>query len=286
MRPPAAQLGRGCGAAGVGGQGMVGPVVRPQQVGASPWLTKGRPCLRWSRRGSEAAAPGEARLLTCSLPFCSHLQLLCLQAQPHSHDPQPVGGAALPQRQPQPAGSSGRTGPARCRSLHSVQRPSVEAGKAHNTYTLTSFGARQEQAEAKTRPFPPGRAARTGPLLADCPLSLALSDPARTPSLHGLSGQAGTATCSTLPGPRVPGWMVAWSSGWAHPIGVYVCACDVTSPPALARGPHTHRQARTPWARDVAPELLPRLDLMQTFRACWVGAHLRSSAQAFGTEAG
>lgn len=79
------------------------------------------------------------------------------------------------------------------------------------------------------------------------------------------------------PGPRVDG---AWSPGWAQPTGVCVCACDVTSPPAPARGPHTHGQARMPWARDVVPELLPELDLMQTF-PCLLG---RGTSEGLGSK--
>ena len=83
------------------------------------------------------------------------------------------------------------------------QRPSAEAGEAHNAYTLTSFGARQEQAEAKTGPFP-----TTGESCVDRPppgrrgpLSLALQTLPALPPRHGLCGQAGTAPALTLPGP-------------------------------------------------------------------------------------
>lgn len=54
------------------------------------------------------------------------------------------------------------------------------------------------------------------------------------------------------------------------PLYVCVCACDATSPPAPGWGPHAHEHARTHWARDMAPELLPELDLMQTF-LCLLG---------------
>lgn len=138
-------------------------------------------------------------------------QLLCLQAQPHSHDPQPVGGAALPQRQPQPAGgSSGRTGPARCRSLHSVRgRVLRPARPTTPTLSPALAPARNRQKPRQGPSPPPGRAARTGPLLADAvPYHWPFQTLPALPPLHGLSGQAGTATCSHSA--RAPGSQGGW----------------------------------------------------------------------------
>lgn len=144
------------------------------------------------------------------------------------------------------------------------QRPNAEAGEAHKAYTLTSFGTRQGQAEATTgescvdRP-PPGRR---------YPLTLALQTlPALLP-LHGLPGQAGTATCSDSA--RGPGWTVP--GAWAGPSPSVCVYVRVMLPLLLPQpggrihtGIHAHDGLGT-WS----PELLPELDLMQTF-LCLLG---------------
>ena len=144
------------------------------------------------------------------------------------------------------------------------QRPNAEAGEAHKAYTLTSFGTRQGQAEATTgesrvdRP-PPGRR---------CPLTLALQTlPALLP-LHGLPGRAGTATCSDSA--RGPGWTVPGSRAGRSPsVCVYVrVMLPLLLPQPGGRihtGIHAHDGLGT-WP----PELLPELDLMQTF-LCLLG---------------
>lgn len=161
------------------------------------------------------------------------------------------------------------------------QRPSVEAGKAHNTYTLTSFGARQEQAEAKTRPFP-----TTGESCADrpppggrCPLSLALSDPARTPSPPWPVRPGWHCHLLSLcPGPRVPGWMAPGAQAGPTPS---VCMSVRVMLPLLLPWPggriHTGRHARHGLGTWPQSSCLSWI-LCKHFRACWVGAHLRGSA--------
>lgn len=95
------------------------------------------------------------------------------------------------------------------------RRPSAETSQAGNAYILTSFDTCQGQAKARQGPFPHTR----GELLGQAPSWLKLSldagpsDPAQTPSLHGLPGQVGLATCShsaLVSGPRVDS---AWSLG-------------------------------------------------------------------------
>lgn len=107
----------------IGRGGLVGAyrVCATATCGQGGWCIGGDayPWLDW---GPDRAAWSEARPLTQTASSLQPSQLLCLQAQPHSHDPQPLGGTALPQRQPRPAGSSrGWTGPARCRPLHGVR---------------------------------------------------------------------------------------------------------------------------------------------------------------------
>lgn len=130
---------------------------------------RGGPALGRAER-QKGAAWDEAGLLTGSCPLLPQpSQLLCLQAQPHSHDPQPVGGTALPQWQPQPAGcSSSRTGPARRWPLHSVRGGVLRTARP-TTPTLSPALAPARDGQKPDGALPPdsGEAVWTGPLLAD-----------------------------------------------------------------------------------------------------------------------
>lgn len=157
-------------------------------------------------------------------------QLLCLQAQPHSHDPEPVGGTPLPQRQPQPArGGSGRTGPARGWPLHSVRgrvlRPACLDTPTTLSPALAPTRDRQSRPGGPTYPLPPNTrdSCWDGPPCLCIPARVVPhagpSDHPPPTLLHGLPGRAGTATCSHL-GPRVDS---AWSPGPSQPVCVWLC---------------------------------------------------------------
>lgn len=140
------------------------------------------------------------------------------------------------------------------------QRPNAEASQAPNTYTLTSFGTHQEQAEARWGLSPkPRGAVWTGPLLADTGPS---HWPFR-PCPHSCPSRACLARLALPPAPRAQRGQCR-ELGRAPPISVCVCVwCYLSSCPWLGAA-HT-RHACTHWAQDMAPELLPELDLMQTF---------------------
>lgn len=145
------------------------------------------------------------------------------------------------------------------------RRPNAEASQAPNAYTLTSFGTHQGQAEARQSPSPtPKGVAWTGPLLAD---TVPAHWPFR-PCLHSCPSMACLTRLALPPAPRAQSGQCR-DPGWAQPICVCICVwCYLSSCPWPGAAHTWH--ARTRWAQDVAPELPPELDLMQTF-LCLLG---------------
>lgn len=140
------------------------------------------------------------------------------------------------------------------------RRLSAEASQAPNAYTLTSFGTHQGQAEARWGPSAtPGGAVWTGPLLAD---TVSSHWPFR-PCPHSCPSMACPARLAPPPAPKAQGGQCQ-EPGGAQPICVCICVwCYLSFCPWLGAAHTWH--TRTRWAWDVAPELLPELDLMQTF---------------------
>lgn len=235
---------RGCGGSRVGGQDLVELWSSPSPV-RLPWLTKGGPVLRWSgRRRRQPLVSQAADVLP---PLLQPILSFFASKSPTAMILNLWEAAALPWQQPQPAGgSSGRTGPARCRSLHSVRGqcgPGLQQGpQHHHSHQLWPPGTGPKPRQG---PSPPrGRAGVDRPPPGGrWLLSLAPPWACRTPPLHGCrpGWHCHLLSSATGPGSRVD---EAWSSGWAHPIGVYVCACDVTSSSCPQPRGLLHRQCR------------------------------------------
>lgn len=198
-----------------------------------------------------------------------------------------MGGTALPQRQPWPAGgSSGRTGPARCWPLHSVRGRVLRLARPlMPTLSPALAPARDRQKPVRGPTLTPG-----GELLGQAPSWLKLSldagpsDPAQTPSLHGLPSQVGIATCShSALVPRAQSGQCLESGLSPAHLCVCVYACDATSPPVPCQGPRIHTACAHMLGLGHGPQSsCLRWALCKHFCACWVGVYLRGLASSLG----